>query len=143
MGASPVSPRGVLVDTSVIVLLVEDEALIASVLEDALEDGGFAVMVAHSGQAALDAIDEASDTLAGVITDIRLGVGLNGWEVARHARELNPTIPVVYMTGDSIHDHGSLGVPDSVVLQKPFAPAQLITAIATLINQAPPRTDGH
>lgn len=135
-------------EPSLIVLLVEDEVLIASVLEDALEDGGFAVQLAHTGEAAMTVIDEAAGALAGVVTDIRLGAGPNGWDIARHVRELSPAVPVIYMTGDSSHEHASLGVPDSVILQKPFAPAQLITAIATLINdvsshagRAPPRAD--
>lgn len=128
-------------DSSIVVLLVEDEPLIASVLEDVLEDGGFTVLVAHSGQEAIAAIDEAAGALAGVVTDIRLGAGPSGWDVARHARELNAVTPIVYMTGDSSHDHGSLGVPASVILQKPFAPAQLITAVATLMNEATSRAE--
>jgi hypothetical protein len=43
------------------------------------------------------------------------------------------------MSGDSAHEHTVQGVPDSVMLQKPFAPAQLITAIATLLNAVPPQ----
>jgi hypothetical protein len=33
-------------------------------------------------------------------------------------------MPVVYITGDSTHDWSSKGVPDSVVIAKPFAPAR-------------------
>ena len=35
-------------------------------------------------------------------------------------------------------DWGSQGVPNSILLQKPFAPAQLVTALAQLLNAAPP-----
>jgi two-component system, cell cycle response regulator CpdR len=41
---------------------------------------------------------------------------------------------VVYISGDSAHDWTSRGVPRSMLVQKPLAPAQLITAVATLIN---------
>ena len=118
-------------------LLVEDESLVAAVVQEALEEGGYAVRFVTSGTEALAAID-SDDTIAGVLTDIRLGAGPDGWEVARYAREKTPGIPVVYMTGDSAADHTSRGVPDSLVLQKPFVAAQVITAISTLLNQVPP-----
>jgi hypothetical protein len=38
-----------------------------------------------------------------MITNISLGVGADGWDVARRARELTPELPVVYMSGASAH----------------------------------------
>ena len=47
-----------------------------------------------------------------LVTDNNLGRDtLDGWEVARHAREIDPAFPVVYMSGDSSDDWGSKGVP--------------------------------
>jgi len=73
-----------------------------------------------------------------LVTDINLQAELSGWDVAKRARELSPEIPVVYMTGDSANQWSSHGVPNSVLLQKPFAPAQVVTAISQLLNQMPP-----
>ena len=40
-----------------------------------------------------------------LVTDINLGRDkLDGWEVARHAREIDPAFPVVYMSCDSAED---------------------------------------
>ena len=47
----------------------------------------------------------------GLITDIRLGNGQSGWEVAKHLRQANPTIPVVYMSGDSAIHWGAEATP--------------------------------
>ena len=124
-------------DHSILLLLAEDEPLIALSLEVALQDAGFAILHVLSAEEALRAIDETHSGLSGVITDIKFGGDVDGWAVARHARELIAGVPVVYMSGDSAHDHTVQGVPDSIMLQKPFAPAQLITAIATLLNAAP------
>ena len=63
---------------------------------------------------------------------------MDGWEVARHAREIDPALPVVYMNGGSAEDWGSKGVPNGIVLAKPFAPAQLVTAISQLLNASTP-----
>ena len=116
-----------------IILLVEDEPLIRTALADALHDGGYSLVEAENGTAAKDAIGSGG-SLSGLLTDVRLGSGPNGWEVARDARHAFPNLAVVYMTGDSAADWTSEGVPNSVLLQKPFATAQVITAISTLLN---------
>jgi DNA-binding response OmpR family regulator len=123
-----------LADT-IILLLVEDEALILHTLEDVLTDAGFKVVTAIDGAEAIVALDNKDHALAGLITDIRIGDGINGWDVARHARELAPSFPVVYMSGDSVADWPAHGVPNSAILQKPFASAQMVTAISHLLNE--------
>lgn len=117
-------------------LLVEDDALVVMVAEDALKLGGYAVMVATSGVEAFNALDAASTNFAGLITDVGLGHGPAGWEVARHAREREADTPIVYMTADSAGEWPTHGVPNSLLVQKPYAPAQLLAAISTLITAA-------
>jgi len=73
-----------------------------------------------------------------LITDINLPGRFSGWDVARRARELNPEIPVVYMTGAAADQWASQGLPDSILLTKPFAVAQIVTAVSQLINASPP-----
>lgn len=119
------------------ILLVEDEELIALTLVDALHDAGFAVDHVTVGEDALKALEARGLNLSGVITDIRLGDAVNGWEIARKAREVLPQLPIVYMSGDSAHEHSAQGVPESIMVQKPFAPVQIITAISTLLNAVP------
>lgn len=58
--------------------------------------------------------------------------------MARRAREIDPAFPVVYMSGASAEDWASKGVPNSIMLVKPFAPAQLVNAVAQLLNGGPP-----
>ncbi|MBN8896793.1 MAG: hypothetical protein J0H35_01190, partial [Rhodospirillales bacterium] len=65
-----------------------------------------------------------------------LGTGLDGWALARRARERLPDLPVVYMSGEKDRDWAAYGVPHSIMIPKPFVPAQLITAIASLLNRA-------
>src|SRR5215208_174960 len=102
--------------------------------QDALEAGGYTVIEAHTGDEALAIIDAKGDRLAGIITDIRLGSRQDGWELARRGRERKPDIPVVYATGDSAHEWNIHGVRNSSVVQKPYASAQLMTAISTLLK---------
>jgi CheY-like chemotaxis protein len=119
-----------------LVLLVEDEPLILLVAQDALEAGGYTVIPTQLGSEALSVLNSRFAELSGLVTDVRLPRGTDGWELARHARELRPDLPIVYTTGDSAADWPANGVPNSVVVQKPYAPAQLLTAISTLMTQA-------
>lgn len=122
-----------------IILVVEDEVLIQSMLSEALHEGGFATKIADSGEDAIRLLDAPEPKYRALVTDINLGRGkLDGWEVARHAREVDPEIPVVYMTGDSAADWSSKGVPNSILITKPFAPVQILTAISQLLNAAAP-----
>ena len=119
-----------------IVLLVEDEPLVLLVAQDALEAGGFKVLPTQLASEALDVLDKRVAELSGLVTDIRLPGGADGWEIARTARELRADLPVVYTTADSAADWPAKGVPNSVVVQKPYAGAQLLTALSTLITSA-------
>ncbi len=119
------------------VLVVEDEPLILLDVETALQEAGFEVVAANDAEQALAAFDSDPIKFKGLITDIRLGNGKSGWEIARHLRQSNPTIPVIYMSGDSAIHWGAEGVPDSVMITKPFFLPQIITALSTLMNAQP------
>lgn len=121
--------------STVLLLLAEDEPLIALSTHDILEAGGFTLLLAENGDQAMALLESRVEEVAGLITDIRLGSGPDGWEVARRARELKPNLPVVYTTADSAHEWTAQGVPMSVVVQKPYAPAQIVTAISTLLTE--------
>jgi DNA-binding response OmpR family regulator len=45
-------------------------------------------------------------------------------------------MPIIYMSGESAEDWAAKGVPGSMMIAKPFAPAQLVTAISNVINEA-------
>jgi CheY-like chemotaxis protein len=119
-----------------LILVVDDEVVIGELLRVALEDDGYAVAQAESGEEALKLLKKQKD-VRGILTDVRLGgkKAMTGWDVARHAHELIPDIAVVYMSGDSAVDWAALGVPKSVMVVKPFAMSQISTALATLLNE--------
>jgi DNA-binding response OmpR family regulator len=117
-----------------IILVIEDDDEIQGLVEDALSDGGFEPAIAASGEEAVTLLKGRTTNYRALVTDIGLRGKINGWEVAQHAREIDPEFPVVYMSGAHAADWASKGVPNSVMLEKPFAPAQLVTAVANLLN---------
>jgi DNA-binding response OmpR family regulator len=122
------------------ILVVEDDQLIQGFVEDALSEGGFEVAFAASGEEAATLLIGNKGQYQALVTDIGLPGRSDGWEVARRAREVNPDFPVVYMSGQHAEEWTSKGVPNSIMLAKPFAPAQLVTAVSQLLNSSTPTT---
>src|SRR6202012_3227463 len=109
-------------------------------VEDALSEGGFEIAIAATGEEAITLLKGNHTEYRALVTDIHLAGKLDGWDVARSAREIDPAFPVVYMTGAAADEWASKGAPNSIMLAKPFAPAQLITAVSQLLNNSQPTT---
>jgi two-component system cell cycle response regulator CpdR len=118
------------------VLVVDDDPAIREILEMTLEEAGFQPVLVPDDAQALRALEgNSAGELVGLITDIDLRGSKTGWDIAKRAREINPNLPVVYISGDSGHEWSAYGVPQSAMIAKPFAPAQIIVALASLLNQ--------
>lgn len=121
-----------------VVLVVEDDAPVQTIVEEALTDGGFEPAIAASGEEAVTLLKGIRGKYRALVTDIQLRGVMDGWEAARRAREIDPEFPIVYMTGGNAAEWPSQGVPNSILLTKPFAPAQLVTAVSQLLNAGKP-----
>lgn len=104
------------------------------VLQAILEEGGFDVALALDGKEAIARLDEQASLFRGLVTETYLRSGLDGWQIARHARQLNPNIAVVYTSWTKMEDWTTNGVPNSIMVPKPFASAQIINAVSALLN---------
>jgi CheY-like chemotaxis protein len=117
-----------------IVLIVEDDVLIQTMADEALKEGGFETAIASSAEEAVTLLKGNVMNYRALVTDINLRGRMTGWEVAKQARQIESEFPIVYMTGAAAEDWASHGVPKSILLLKPFAPAQLVIAISQLLN---------
>ena len=123
-----------------LVLVIEDENALQEIVEDALTEGGFASEIVSSAEEALTLFRAGNRDYKALVTDSHLKGEMNGWDVARQVRERDATFPVLYMTGAAADQWASQGVPLSILLQKPFASAQLVTALSNLLNAGPSPT---
>ena len=117
-----------------LILIVEDEYLLQGVVEEALTDGGFATDILSSGEEALTLFKGGLKNYKALVTDVSLKGRMSGWEVARQIREIDPAFPIIYISGAARDQWASQGVPNSILIEKPFAPAQLVTAVSNLLN---------
>jgi DNA-binding response OmpR family regulator len=128
------------VSESPLILVVEDDYSLQGIVEDALTEAGFETDVLSSAEEALTLFKRGTKNYSALVADVNLKGRLTGWEVARQIREKEPSFPVVYMTGGAGDQWASQGVPNSILLTKPFAPAQLVTAVSQLLNSGSPPT---
>ena len=115
-------------DPRPLLLVVEDEALVRQLIVLELEDAGYDVVEAETGEDALAALRRYPDIQL-LFTDIRLPGPLCGWDIAERARAMRPELPVIYATGFS----GDLRlVPGSEFMRKPYKPAAVIECMRSL-----------
>ena len=119
-------------DRQHLILVVEDEFLIRELMAVALADAGFATAQAESAIEALQLMRKVS--VDGLVTDIDLGGGPTGWDLAQFARELTRSMPVVYVTGASGAQWGARGVSNSTLLEKPFAVEEVVDSMQRLLT---------
>jgi CheY-like chemotaxis protein len=118
------------------VLVVEDIAEIREAMVETLQSAGYMTAAAADATAALALMrrEPPPDIL---FTDIVLGRGLNGYELALRAAELKPDLKVLYTTGYSFkaqETHAAL--PGSRMLMKPYRMGQVLQEIAQLLAGA-------
>ncbi|QQO34491.1 response regulator [Bradyrhizobium diazoefficiens] len=119
---------------SLTVLVAEDDYQIQEMLEEALSEAGFRPQILSSAEEAATVLRSGIYEFRALVTDVGLKGATTGWDLARLVRERAADFPVVYVTGTPPGDWARLGVPNSILLTKPFAPAQLVTAVAQLLN---------
>jgi signal transduction histidine kinase/CheY-like chemotaxis protein len=112
------------------VLVVDDEPMMTKAVVRMLKPSGHVVSVAGSGEEALERL--ADQTFDVVVSDMGMGAGMNGWQLAEVVRQRWPGMRFLLATGwGSTIDAGearSKGV--EAVLSKPYHPADLARALA-------------
>jgi CheY-like chemotaxis protein len=114
-------------------LFVEDDLVQGMDVSATLEAEGFRVTNVSSHAEAIEALSRDQD-LGALLTDIDLGPGPDGFDVARQARRLRPGLPVVFVSGSMGIYHAARRLPGSIFVAKPFHPAQIIQALNEVIR---------
>jgi PAS domain S-box-containing protein len=111
------------------ILLVEDEPTVRMLAKRILVQRGYDVVDAANGTAALKWLDENSQPIALLLTDVVMP-GMSGRDLASEAMTRRPDLRVVYTSGyaDDVFDRGLLPVGTALV-PKPFTAAALLSAI--------------
>ena len=111
-----------------VALLVDDEVLVRMSTADMLIDLGFQVVEAGSAEEALQFL--TSGTVPNILITDHLMPGMNGADLAREARAMYPTIPILIVSGYAKLEGIAQDLP---LLTKPFRNAELVASISALL----------
>jgi CheY-like chemotaxis protein len=128
------SPADVAPDPRPLVLVVDDEDMIRSLVRSVLEANGCRVVEADCARGALEWAERGPDPIDLVVTDVRMP-GQTGPELARALRVRRPELPIVFISGyagESPIDP----TPSSTTeyLAKPFPLPSLVAAVRRLLE---------
>ena len=113
------------------VLLVEDEPLIREVMAEMLASAGYDVTATCTGDEA--AILLAEDGFDILLTDVTMPGQIDGIGLAEHARELNPNLPVVFVSGRPDTQRRAKGIsPPTAFFPKPYDLDDLVGTVGRL-----------
>ncbi|MEO5661059.1 MAG: response regulator [Polaromonas sp.] len=120
-----------------VVLIVDDVPDNLSVLHDALDESGYAVLVATSGEAALQ---RARQALPDIVLLDAMMPGMNGFEVARQLKAMPQTahIPIIFMTGLTETEYlvAALQAGGVDYVTKPIKPKEVMARMAVHLQGA-------
>jgi CheY-like chemotaxis protein len=123
-------------ESSPIVLLVDDTALLRRLVGEYLCDLGYTVLVANGGQDALRLAAEHRGPIHVLFTDVMMP-GMRGPELAERIRASRPDIAILFMSGSGLGelaDQGVIRASGGVVLSKPFTQEELASALRKVLN---------
>ena len=106
-----------------LVLLVDDDAEVRKVVRLLLIDEGYAVLEAENGTEAADILEHVQD-VAILLSDVVMPGGMDGYALARLARQTRPELEIILMSGYGAG--GDVGIPGVPLLAKPFSRADLM-----------------
>jgi two-component system cell cycle sensor histidine kinase/response regulator CckA len=118
------------------ILVIEDEEVVRHLACRGLRDQGYSVVEARNGAHALQYIEQHPGTVHLVICDVVMPE-MGGRELGQALARVEPTLPVLFMsgyTGEDVVERGLLD-PDAPFQQKPFTPAGLATKVRAMLDQ--------
>jgi CheY-like chemotaxis protein len=125
------------------ILVIDDDDLVRTAVQQMLENKGFDVVVAAQGQHALRILDDGN--FDAIVVDIFMP-DMDGLETIRAFRERSPEIAIVAMSGTKFYE-GTASAPDFLLmatklganasLRKPFRSRELVATIESCLASRP------
>ena len=112
-----------------IVLCVDDEPIILRLCTTTAAEAGFRAAVAENGAAGLDAFVQLKGEVCLALLDVVMPGSIDGIELARRIRAIDPTVKVLLMSGYSDQVVKAGDRDNLPLIRKPFLPSELINQI--------------
>jgi two-component system, cell cycle sensor histidine kinase and response regulator CckA len=126
------------VNSSAAILVVDDDEFILEFVRLLLVRAGYLVLTAQNGEEAWALIADHQQAIRLLLTDIVMPDSFDGFELAERVRKRQPDLPILFMTGASLHEYTSeVLLPwEPMILRKPFSPDRLLTFVRENLEAA-------
>ncbi len=116
------------------ILVIDDEQIVLSLVEDTLSDEGYDVTTTLSANEAIELIKAHQFDF--ILTDIRMPE-MNGIELVKEIHKIHPTIGVIFMTGYANLDTAKQAIKEGAYdyIMKPFELSEIRQAISRAMHQ--------
>jgi two-component system cell cycle sensor histidine kinase/response regulator CckA len=131
--AAPVGRKQAAARGSETVLLVDDEEGVRALVRAVLQNGGYTVIEASNGSAALAAFEKNAHKIDLVLTDVVMP-HINGFELGERVAQKNPGLPILYMSGYRESTPGGPSGDAKSFLGKPFTPDTLLAKVREVLD---------
>ena len=122
-------------NSTLTILLVDDECAIRTLVRDCLEHAGYTVLVAADGVEGVNIFKQHQSDIALLITDVMMP-NMNGLALADRGLELESRLPVLFISGDALNTDRGYGC-----VAKPFTSAGLVGRVRHVFGTTRRRTD--
>lgn len=129
--ASQLAPR----HHEALVLVVEDEEMVRSLLRSLLESHHYRTLLAQDGAEALEQYQQHAAEIQLVVTDIMMP-NMNGFTLMRRLKALNPQMHIIALSGVASHEATALAAGADYFVAKPFELESLLSQVSTLLEAA-------
>jgi CheY-like chemotaxis protein len=121
-----------------LILLVEDEPAVRTLLTNALQQHGYRVIGAESGPEAVRLWRDHGSSVALLLSDMIMPGDLTGAELAGRLRALKPSLRIILSSGHGVGvmEEASSGQPDVTFLAKPYTIDHLLRTVASVLGAA-------
>jgi DNA-binding response OmpR family regulator len=126
------------VNSSAAILVVDDDEFLLEFVRLLLVRGGYPVLTAQNGEEAWNLILANQHEIRLLLTDIVMPDFFDGFELADRVRKHQPDLPILFMTGASLHEYssGDLLTWEPILLRKPFTPDRLLNFVREHLEAA-------
>ena len=123
-------------------LLAEDDTMVTNLAKTILGRAGYTVLIAHDGEEAVALFQQHADEIDLLVFDVVMP-RMGGHTALRRIRELRPDVPALFTSGYSENAiHTNFVLHEGLrLLQKPYAPADLLRAVREALDRQAPNAD--
>jgi CheY-like chemotaxis protein len=116
------------------ILIVDDDELVRMVLSDHLQDTGYVVQTASSGDEAKSVLEAGEIQYALVVTDIVMPGSMDGFQLADWVRRRRPSLPIILTSGYSKKARSAEELcPGVPFISKPYRLTDMARTIRSLL----------